>query len=73
MPDPGVPLQRFGLQPLFEILQLALGAAAREVVAFQRGDARGIIAAIFKTFERIHQQLRDRSASENADNAAHAV
>jgi hypothetical protein len=44
-----------------------------EMVAFQRGDACGIVAAIFKAFERIHQLLRDRSASQNADNAAHAV
>ena len=51
VPDPGVALERFGIQPLFEVLQLALGAAAREVVAFQRGDACGIIAAIFKPLE----------------------
>ena len=62
--DAGVAGERFGIQPLFEILQLALGAAAREMVAFQRGDACGIIAAIFKPFERIHQLLRDRSASQ---------
>jgi hypothetical protein len=57
----------------FEVLQLALGAAAREMAAFQRGDACGIVTAIFKPLERIHQLLRDRSASQNADNAAHAV
>ena len=51
VPDPGVALERFGIQPLFEVLQLALGAAAREVTAFQRGDAGGIIAAIFKPLE----------------------
>ena len=73
VPDPVWPAERFGIQPLFEILQLALGAAALEVTAFQRGDAGGIIAAIFKPLEWIHQLLRDRSASQNADNAAHAV
>ena len=51
VPDPGVALERFGIQPLFEVLQLALGAAAREVTAFQRGDACGIITAIFKPLE----------------------
>ena len=71
-PMPVWPCERFGLQPLFEIFQFALGAAAREMIAFQRGDAGGIVAAIFKPLERIHQLLRDRSASENADNAAHA-
>ena len=51
VPDPDMALQRFRLQPLFQILQLALGAAAREVIAFERGDAGGIIAAVFKPFE----------------------
>ena len=37
-----------------EILQLAFGAAALEMVAFQRGDAGGIVAAIFQPLERIH-------------------
>jgi hypothetical protein len=62
----------FGFQSRFKILEFALGAAALKVVAFDCGDAGGIIAAIFKALERIHQLLRDRSASENADNAAHA-
>ncbi len=51
VPDPGVAFERFGSQPLFEVLQLALGAAAREVAAFERGDACGIIAAIFEPLE----------------------
>jgi hypothetical protein len=64
--------KRFGLQPRFKVLELALGAAALEMIAFQRGDACGIVAAVFKALERIHQLLRDRTTSENADNAAHA-
>ena len=51
VPDPDMALERFGIEPLFEVFQLALGAAAREVIAFQRGDACGIIAAIFKPLE----------------------
>jgi hypothetical protein len=42
------------------------------MIAFQRGDACGIVTAIFQPLERIHQLLRDRTASQNADNAAHA-
>jgi hypothetical protein len=42
------------------------------MVAFQRGNARGIIAAILQALERIHNLIRDRAAPENADNAAHA-
>ena len=51
VPDPDMALERFGIEPLFEILQLALGAAAREAAAFQRSDACGIITAIFKPLE----------------------
>jgi hypothetical protein len=71
--DPYVTGERFDLQPLFQIFQFALGAASLQVIPFQRGDTGGIIAAIFEPLERIHQQLRDGAASENADNAAHAV
>ncbi len=71
--DAGVAHERLGAQARFQILQLALGAAALETVAFQRRNACGIITAIFKTLERIHQLLRNRSPSQNADNAAHAV
>ena len=70
--DAGMARERLGPQARLEILQLAFGAAALEMVAFQRGDARGIVAAIFEALERIHQLLRDRAAPENADNAAHA-
>jgi hypothetical protein len=69
-PMPVVPFS--GFQQLLQILQLALGAAALDLLALERGDARGIIAAIFKTFERINQLLCNRLAPENADNPAHA-
>ena len=72
VPDAGMAGERLGPQSRFEILEFAFGAAALEMVAFQRGDACGIVAAIFKTLERIHHLLRDRTAPENADNAAHA-
>src|SRR5882757_7394689 len=71
--DAGMTCERFGAQPRLEVFQLAFGAPAFEMLAFQRGDTSGIVTAIFKTLERIHQLLRDRSASQNADNAAHAV
>ncbi len=72
MSDAGVTRERLGSQSRLEILELAFGAAALEMVAFECRDAGGIIAAIFQPLERIHQLLRDRAASENADNAAHA-
>jgi hypothetical protein len=70
--DAGMTGERFGFQSRFEVFQFAFGAAPREMVAFQRGDACGIVTAIFQPLERIHDLIRDRSASENADNAAHA-
>ena len=73
MPDAGMALERRILQSGFKIFELAFGAAAFEVIAFQRRNARGIIAAIFEALERIHQLFGDRSAPENADDAAHAV
>ena len=72
MADAGMTGERFGVQSRFEVFQLALGAAPLETVALQRGNACGIVTAIFKPLERIHDLIRDRSASENADNAAHA-
>src|SRR5271168_3609653 len=71
--DTGVTLERSLFQPRFEIPELAFGAAAFETVAFQRRNARGIIAAIFEALERVYQLLGDRPAPENADDSAHAV
>ena len=59
-PMPVCPSSGSASQPLLQVLQLALGAAALEMLAFERGDAGGIVAAIFKTFERIHQLLCNR-------------
>ncbi len=64
-------LERLALELGFEIAKLALGAAARQAAAFQRGHAGGVIAAIFEALERIDQLHRDRLAAEDADNSAH--
>src|ERR1700681_3293493 len=70
--DAGMTGERFGFQPRFKIFEFALGAAAFEMVALERRNACGIITAILKALERIHQLLRNRTAPKNADNAAHA-
>src|SRR5579859_3162946 len=72
MSDAGMARERLGPQSLLEIFELALGAAALEMVALQRRDAGRIIAAIFQPLERIHDLVCDRTMPENADNAAHA-
>ena len=71
-PMPMVPVSGSRCELGLEIAQLALGAPARQPAAFQRGDAGGVIAAIFQALERIDQLRRDRLAAENADNSAHA-
>ena len=58
-------------QALFQIFQFAFGAAARELPALERGDARGVIAAIFEPLQRIDQLVRDGLAAENPDDPAH--
>jgi hypothetical protein len=59
-PMPMVPNERLAREFLFQILQLALGAPPRQRAVLERGDARGIIAAIFEALERIDQQRRRR-------------
>ena len=71
MANAGMTGERFFAQTCIKIAQLALGATARELALLQRGDACGIIAAIFKTLQRLDDLARDRLASENAHNAAH--
>jgi hypothetical protein len=72
VPDAGVTAERFGLQSRFKIPQFAFGAAALKMIAFQRSDTSGVVTAIFEALERVHDLVRDRTAPENANNAAHA-
>ena len=59
-------------EPRFQILELALGAPPRQHAVLQRGDARGIIAAVFEALERIDQLRRSSLLADDSDNAAHA-
>src|SRR5258708_32351025 len=68
--DAGVAGERLGFQSRFQILELAFGAAPLKVGAFQRRGTCGIVAAIFKALERIHNLIRNPTAPQNADNAA---
>jgi hypothetical protein len=64
--------ERIARQSGFEIAQLALGTSARKLPTFERGDAGGVVAAIFEPLERIDKQARDRFTAENAYDSAHA-
>ena len=72
MADAAVTGQRLARQPLFEVLQLAFGATAREMAAFEGRNACRIVAAIFKALERIDHFFGDGLAPENSDDPAHA-
>ena len=63
--------ERLASQPLLEVLELAFGAAARQVALLQRRDAGGVVAAIFEALERIDHQGRDRLATQYPDDPAH--
>src|SRR3546814_14098679 len=54
-----------------EVGELALGAAAVDRPVAQRGNARGIVAAIPQTLQAVEQQGRHRRLAENTDNATH--
>jgi hypothetical protein len=69
--DADAALQRFLREALFEIFQLALGAPAREMAAFECRHARGVIASIFETLQRIDQPGCHRLTPKNADNPTH--
>jgi hypothetical protein len=72
MSDPDVSRQRVSPQARFQIPQLALGATARQKRSLQCRDAGGIVTAVFEALQRIDQLIRDGTASQNSDNAAHA-
>ena len=63
--------KRLAQQPGFKIAEFAFGAAARQLAVFERGDAGGIIAAIFEALERIDELRRRRLLTYDSDYAAH--
>jgi hypothetical protein len=63
--------QRLAGQPVFQIPQLAFGATPRQHATLERGDACGIVAAVFEALERIDELGRSRLAADYSDNAAH--
>jgi hypothetical protein len=65
--------ERLFLQLVGKVDEFAFGAAAFDLAINQRGDARAVIAAVFKALEALHQ-LRGRFFfTENADDTAHAI
>ena len=71
MPDATRAGERFEREALLEILQLAFGAAARQVAALQRRDAGGIVAAIFEPLERLDHFLGNGLAPQYSNDPTH--
>ncbi len=71
--DAGVAVQRAVVQDLAETVQLAGRAAALDMAMDQRGDAGGIVAAIFQALEGIQDDRRHVARSRDSYNAAHAA
>jgi hypothetical protein len=71
MADTDRAVERLARQPCLEIPELALGAPPRQLAALERGDARGIVAAIFEALERLDELRRRRLTADDPDNPAH--
>jgi hypothetical protein len=70
MTDADGAVQRFLGEARFQIAQLALGTPPRQRAPFQRGDARGIVAAVFESLQRIDELPRHRLTTENPNDPA---
>ena len=69
--DPDIAPQRLTVEPCFKRTQFAFGATTAEYAVVERGDTRGVIAAVLETFQGVDQLLRNRLGSQNSDNPAH--
>jgi hypothetical protein len=63
--------KRLALKARRKIAQLAFGAATLKMTALQRGDARRIVATIFKPLQRLNEPRRDRFTPDDSNYAAH--
>ncbi len=71
MADAGLAHERRILEARLEIAQFAFGAPPVERAVRHRGDAGGIVAAIFEPLQRVDQLLRNRSPAKDSDDATH--
>ena len=63
--------QRLARELQFQILEFALGTPSRQRAVLERGDAGGIVAAVFEALERVDEKRCDRLTADDSDNAAH--
>ncbi len=73
MSDAGVAVERLLQEPAFQVAQLAFGTAPLQVAVLDRGDAGGIVAAVFQPPQRIHEVRCNRLLPDDSDDAAHGL
>src|SRR3546814_18414432 len=66
-------VERLALDNAGEIGKLALGAPAVDRAVAQRGDARGVVAAVLQELEAVEQQGRHGRLAQDTDDAAHEL
>src|SRR3989442_15978263 len=67
-------IDRISLQDVFKIAQLALGPANLQLVIFvNRGNAGGVVAAIFKLAQTLDDQRHDLFVSDVSDYSTHRI
>ena len=71
MADPDGARQRRLDEFALQVRELALRTAAVEPAPLQGGDAGRVVAAIFKSPQRLDQRVRDRLTPDDADDSAH--
>jgi hypothetical protein len=73
MPDARSSEQGLGGETPFKSGEFAFGPASREDAFFERCDAGGVIAAIFKPPKRIENARSGRFSPQDANNTTHVV
>src|SRR5208282_5073429 len=63
--------QRLARELQFQILEFALRTPSRQGAVLKRGDAGGIVAAVFEALERVDELRCNRLSADDSDNAAH--
>jgi hypothetical protein len=71
MTDADRATERFTIETIFERTELSFRTPAAEHAFLKRGDTGRVVAAIFEALKRVDQLARNRSVSENSDDAAH--
>ena len=71
MADPDRPLEGLGAKLGLKVLELALGAPARELSVLQRSDPGRVVTPVFKALQRVDNRARNWPRPQNTHNAAH--